>query len=85
VSDFDKTQTLAWLRANTPVTDDANAEWCVALWFTANLHELTHKEMAESLLDGYLTIGKAWESVHEAIWQDGEEDFVAETFASYFS
>ena len=85
MSSYDKNATLTWVRANTPATDDANAEWLVALWHSANFHEMTHKELAHALLDGFFTIGTAWESLAEAIWQDGEADFVAETFASYFS
>ncbi len=77
-------QTQAWLVANTQATED-KAEWVVALWYGELMgQDLSRKDMAHLVISGNLTIGNAWASLAEAIWDNGEDDEVREAIADYF-
>lgn len=81
----DKTQTLAWLIANTPVEDLAKAEWCVALWHTSGLWEASRKDAAHMLLDGTLTMRCAWASLFECVFEgEGDPEDVKNEIWGYF-
>lgn len=81
---------IQWVLANTPSKDVDQAKWIIALWHTENLHELSHKEIADELAGGSLNMEAAYERIVEFTDSPLADDMesltaIRETMIDYFS